>query len=230
MKTNGNTMSTEEKSGKGQSEYGLPKTDPKPIDRGVENIGAQDPVYKHRMEREAKDDRNRMLSMLLTILLIVAAIGAAYYWFNREQASTDEPTELSDNETTTDALESTDVQDVNTTDEIANSDEDSNDNLGRDERGDEETLDYSNVGSVTRVDNKTNLYYVIISSNIDEDIAMDNANKLAGQGLDMKVLQPVPSKPYYRVAVAEYQSVNSALDDLPDLKSKYGSDIWVLKY
>ncbi len=85
-------------------------------------------------------------------------------------------------------------------------------------------------GGVEVVSGATDRYYVVISSSIDDDLAMDYAKKLAKDGNYVKVLEPYGShKPFYRVSLADYDTSDQA----EAAKSSFGefaTEVWVLKY
>ena len=71
---------------------------------------------------------------------------------------------------------------------------------------------------------------LIISSFFDEDLAMDHANKLAANGNSPMVIPPFASHRFWRVAIAEYNSIADAQNQIGQYKADYGDDIWPLKY
>lgn len=86
------------------------------------------------------------------------------------------------------------------------------------------------AGVVETVDQRTGRYYVIVSSSIDEDLAMDYAQKLAKEGNNVQILEHDAGKIlYYRVALGDYSSLQQAQAALPSFSS-YGNGVWILKY
>ena len=73
-------------------------------------------------------------------------------------------------------------------------------------------------------------YYVVVSSSVDGDLAMDYAKKLAGEGENVKVIQPPPdNKVYHRVSVGDYDSRDQAVSASASF-SNYENGVWILKY
>lgn len=86
------------------------------------------------------------------------------------------------------------------------------------------------AGIVERLDSTTGRYYVIVSSSIDDDLALDYANKLASEGNAVKILEHDTGKlVYFRVAVADYASREAGEAALSKFTT-YGDDVWVLGY
>ncbi len=86
------------------------------------------------------------------------------------------------------------------------------------------------AGIVETVSSPTGRFYVIVSSSVDGDLAMDYASKLAKEGTHVKMIKPFAnSKVYHRVSVGDYDSREQAMSASASF-STYGNEIWVLKY
>lgn len=88
----------------------------------------------------------------------------------------------------------------------------------------------ASVGSISTINGRTGQAYVIAGSFIDVDLAEDYGNKLAGEGVSTTIIEPYGKVKYYRLSVANYPTVGEALENVEQLKGKYGDNIWVLKY
>ncbi len=86
------------------------------------------------------------------------------------------------------------------------------------------------VGSISTINARTGQAYVIAGSFIDVDLAQDYGNKLAGEGVSTTIIEPYGKVKYYRLSVANFATVGEALENVEQLKAKYGDNIWVLKY
>ncbi|UXP31375.1 SPOR domain-containing protein [Reichenbachiella agarivorans] len=86
------------------------------------------------------------------------------------------------------------------------------------------------AGQIEKVSSKTGQSYVIIGSFIDEDLAMDYANKLSADGKGVKIIQPFGDSKRYRVSVADFPSYGDAASQLNSFKDEFGSQVWALKY
>jgi len=85
-------------------------------------------------------------------------------------------------------------------------------------------------GSVTMIDSKTSVSYIIIGSFVDEDLAMDFANKTVTGGSSVKIIRPYGKSKRYRVSIADYPTYGDAASQLDSYKGQYGDQVWALKY
>ncbi|MDH5398400.1 MAG: hypothetical protein OEX02_09650 [Cyclobacteriaceae bacterium] len=58
-------------------------------------------------------------------------------------------------------------------------------------------------GEVETLTARTGKYYLVVTTNLDGDLAMDYAKRLSKQGVNARLLAPVGKSRYHRVAVAE---------------------------
>ncbi|MEP1093503.1 MAG: SPOR domain-containing protein [Cyclobacteriaceae bacterium] len=85
-------------------------------------------------------------------------------------------------------------------------------------------------GAINRLEERTGNAYVIIASFVDEDIAMDYANKLASEGKSPSIIPPFGNGLFNRVAIAGFPTIAAATQGIDSFKGEYGEDVWVLKY
>lgn len=87
------------------------------------------------------------------------------------------------------------------------------------------------AGVVETVSSPTGRFYVIISSSVDEDLAMDYAKKLAKEGTSVKIVQHnFNDLPFHGVSVGDYDTWDQAVNNSESLGNTYGKKAWVLKY
>ncbi len=86
------------------------------------------------------------------------------------------------------------------------------------------------VGTVTTISERTNRYYVVIASFVDDDLAADYGSKLAPDGVSTTIIPPFGGKQFYRLAIADHGSFAEAQTNADELKGTYGEGLWVLKY
>ncbi len=85
-------------------------------------------------------------------------------------------------------------------------------------------------GTVETVSSATGRFYVLVSSSLDDDLAMDYANKLANEGNYVKVIEHTKDKhSYFGVSLADYDTREEA-ENATASYSGYGEGVWVLKY
>jgi len=86
------------------------------------------------------------------------------------------------------------------------------------------------AGVVESVATRTGRFYIIVSSSIDDDLAMDYANKLAQEGNAVKIIEHDTGKlVYYRVSVGDYASREKA-ESAAVAFSNLSDEVWVLGY
>jgi hypothetical protein len=74
------------------------------------------------------------------------------------------------------------------------------------------------------------LYYVVVASHIDMDLAMDYAHKIMQHGVHIKLITPTKGNYFVRVAVAQEKTFEEATHKAEGLKAAYGESVWVMKY
>ncbi|SNS74301.1 hypothetical protein SAMN05421640_1070 [Ekhidna lutea] len=85
------------------------------------------------------------------------------------------------------------------------------------------------AGVVETVSSPTERFYVIVSSSIDDDLAMDYAKKLAQEGTSVKLVQHNYNElPFHGISVGDYETWAQAEAALSSF-SNFGN-VWVLKY
>jgi hypothetical protein len=85
-------------------------------------------------------------------------------------------------------------------------------------------------GSIVTLSERTGRYYVIIHSDLDDDLLMDYAKKLSAQGTSSTIIPPSGKKRFFRLAVGDYETFADAQANADQMKATYGSGIWVFKY
>ncbi len=86
------------------------------------------------------------------------------------------------------------------------------------------------VGTIETLTGRTKRYYVVVTSDIDDDLLMDFARKLSAKGISTKIIPPYGDKKFYRLAIADHETFALAQKNADDVKADYGGTVWVLKY
>ena len=86
------------------------------------------------------------------------------------------------------------------------------------------------VGAIETLAQRTGHYFVIISSSVDGDLAMDQAKKLSEKGVSSKIIPPFGKWKFYRLGIGDFDSFASAQSSADASKSEYGDALWVMKY
>ncbi|MBV6639428.1 MAG: hypothetical protein KI791_01865 [Cyclobacteriaceae bacterium] len=86
------------------------------------------------------------------------------------------------------------------------------------------------AGEVETITESTGRFYVIISSSLDDDLAMDYAKKLSDAGNNVKVVEHQMNKnTYFGVSLGDYDTWDQAVSATLEFNS-YGEGVWVLKW
>ena len=86
------------------------------------------------------------------------------------------------------------------------------------------------IGTIETLSERTGRYYVIVASNVDDDLIMDYAHKMSQQGVSSKILPRYRSGIYYRISVADADTYEAAQAAADSLSETYPSGAWVMKY
>lgn len=85
-------------------------------------------------------------------------------------------------------------------------------------------------GTIETLTERTKRYYVVVSSNVDDDLIMDYAKKLSATGQSTKIIPPFGKTKFYRLAIADHDTFALAQTNADASKADYGSALWVIKY
>ena len=83
---------------------------------------------------------------------------------------------------------------------------------------------------IPTINSPNGMYYVIMGGYIDIDLAKDHAKQLLQEGIMAKIILPSKGQYFHRLAVAEAASREEAIAIKEELKAKYATDMWVMKY
>ncbi|MEQ9467971.1 MAG: hypothetical protein RLN88_11205 [Ekhidna sp.] len=86
------------------------------------------------------------------------------------------------------------------------------------------------AGIVETVTSPTGRFYIIASSSIDEDLAMDYARKLAKSGINVKLVKHHANElPFHGVSLGDYATWDQAVNASSSFTG-FESGVWILKY
>jgi cytoskeletal protein RodZ len=86
------------------------------------------------------------------------------------------------------------------------------------------------IGTIEALTAPTKRYYVVVSSAIDADLAMDYAKKLSEKGVSSKIIPPFGKTKFSRLAIADYDTFQNAQSAADAAKADYGNAVWVIRY
>ena len=82
----------------------------------------------------------------------------------------------------------------------------------------------------TTIKTATERFYVIVNGYTTYENAERNRKIIVKKGRSGKIIEPFGGARLYRLAIADFATKEQALQQLPQLKNKYGSTIWILKH
>jgi hypothetical protein len=86
------------------------------------------------------------------------------------------------------------------------------------------------VGTIETLSAPTRRYFVIVTSDIDDDLVMDFAQKLSAKGVSSKIIPASSKGKFCRLAIADFDSYREAQSSADAAKGDYGSALWVMRY
>lgn len=195
-------------------DFGLPKVDPQPIDRGQPGV-AKEPLSTE-VNPQQKDNRTVIIALSVVGIMILASLLYMIFW-DSDSPETSSPdtsevqdramidTEADDNEPTPDESPETPVNEVS------------------------EEVVSEEPGSITTISQRTNRYYIFVGSYKFRAYAQRHAELLAADGFVVKVITP-DNWVGVRVAVGNYANKEEARGDAQQIRSRYGNEVVISKY
>ncbi len=86
------------------------------------------------------------------------------------------------------------------------------------------------AGTIETLSERTRRYFVVVSSNIDDDLVMDYAKKLSAKGVNTKIIPPFGKAQYFRLSIGDFDTFAAAQSSADAAKAEYGNALWVIKY
>lgn len=202
-------------------DFGLPEVKYEPIEREEEDLPEfEEPQYYEReeeVEEEEEDDSKKGL-IIFGIIAVVLVAGLSIYLFlfgGVEQVSgwfADDPepepvTEVVEPEPEPEPIPEPEPEPEPEIDPLA---------------------PYSDISTISAPSGRS---FIVVGSFVDEDLARDFSNELMGQEIGSRILAPTDRAPLmHRVAVADYETFDEAMNEVTLFRNKYGDQTWVLKY
>ncbi len=210
-------------------DFGLPKTKFKPINR-----------TRIVSKKNNKRNNNNIIKGIIfcIIILMLLSIGTGiFYWLKNKNIEEEEieETEQEDSSSIFEDKEEKEIQEEpiqKEEEEIEQKDEIKEEDIVTKEIEIEEAKEIAKpiIGTITKIREPQNAYFIIISSSIDEDLANDYAKKLSKKGKSVMVIFPSKKGLYHRVSLAKANTMQEAIEYSKDLKLEFGDKIWIMKY
>jgi hypothetical protein len=220
--------------------FGLPEIEYKPLDRdepqstpdetpepvaesetssyAAEEAVEQKSEYVYVPQEEPTPVWPKVLGILLVVVL---ALGAAWYFIYYQPAKAEEERLLAAKQK-----------------QEAEARKKEQDRLAEEQRVRDEAArlradsiaNASKVGMIETLSERTGRYYVVVASAVDDDLLMDHAKKLSESGVSTKIIPPFSKYKFFRLTIADGDTFASAQEVANTKKSEYGETVWVLKY
>jgi hypothetical protein len=216
--------------------FGLPDIDYKPLDRQSESQTVSEPVRepeRSRFERSEEsgseppeysyeDDEPSskapvVISLIIGVVILVAGFLIYKYWYVPKAEK--EKKELADRA----------IEEKRKADEIVLAQEKAEEERKRLE-AEAAAKAKPAEGTIETLNDRTRRYFVVVTSDIDDDLIMDYAKKLSSRGVSSKIIPPFGKTKFYRLAIADYDTFNAAQSSADAFKAEYGGGLWVIKY
>jgi len=209
-----------------EDNFGLPDIEYKPLDQldssnppeetvrdtSHENTSRETPIYE---EEEEESGTGRIIAWIVVLVVLVGGF-LAYRYVYVPKKDKEKQERL--------AKEKAEQRQKAVTDSLAR--------IAEEERLRRETEANAKptVGTIETLEQRTGHYFVIISSSVDGDLAMDRAKKLSEKGISSKIIPPFGKWKFYRLGIGDFDSFASAQSSADASKSEYGDALWVMKY
>ena len=191
-------------------EFGLPEVSYEPIDR--ENSPSYEDEHRYYADDEASDNQKKIWLTISFIVVFLGIIGAVVYFVAfHDKAPAPQQQIVSDVVKEPEPEPETEpVEVVEATPEV-------------------NTAAYTDV---TTISSPTGRSYIVVGSFVDEDLARDYSDKLLkDQGTGSVIIEPFgKTSLLHRVAVADYENFQEAMEQVENHRTTYGPETWVLKY
>src|SRR5688572_10049817 len=86
------------------------------------------------------------------------------------------------------------------------------------------------TGTIETLTDRTQRYYVVVSSAVDADLTMDYARRLSEKGVSTKIIPPFGKYKFSRLAIGDYDTYATAQTNADAAKAEYGNEVWVLRF
>ncbi|MGF1638660.1 MAG: SPOR domain-containing protein [Cyclobacteriaceae bacterium] len=163
----------------------------------------------HGLDDDDSGSKTTTIVVIISIVILVLAIGGGlFWWFNRDtKPVVQEPVR---------PVVETPVEPQIREEPVV-------------EPTPEPVVGYS-TEQIELIENPTGNYYVIIGSFFDSDLARDYGKKLAKDNIGSVLLAPRGKNKFYRLAIADFASLQDATVRAESLKSTYGEEVWVIRF
>jgi flagellar basal body-associated protein FliL len=226
----------------GDDNFGLPDLDYKPLDSTEETSKESTPTdftsdvntenenqnseqeereknYSYTPTEEPKSNAPVIIAIIIGLVLVVAGYLIYQYWYipKGEKAKKELAKQLADKKNKDEQAR------------LAKEKEDADRRRAEEEKA-AAAIAQPAEGTIETLNERTGRYYVVVSSDIDDDLIMDFAKKLSKEGTSVRIIPPYGKWKFYRLTIGNYDSFAEAQTNADGAKANYGDGVWVIKY
>jgi SPOR domain len=215
--------------------FGLPELDYKPLDTTEESTSTASnmneenqvseseeskPSYSYTPTEEPKSNAPIIIAVIIGLVLLASAF-LIYQYVYKPKAEKAKKELL--------AKQEADKKRKEEEARLANEKEDAERRRLEEEKAAAATATPA-IGTIGTLSERTGRYYVVVSSDIDDDLIMDFAKKLSAEGISSSIIPPSGKRKFYRIVIGNFDTFADAQANADQVKSKYGDGVWVIKY
>lgn len=178
----------------------------------------QETPVEYTFEEEPAPVWPKVLGILIVVLL---AVGAAWYFVVYKPKADKEKQELADREN---------ARKQRIADSTARANAEAQARLDTERRKADSLANLSKAGVFEVLTERTGRYYVVIASAVDDDLLVDHAKKLGEKGISTKLIPPFRKYKFYRLTIADADTFAAAQQIADSKKAEFTDALWVLKY
>ncbi|SRR5258706_5728849 len=216
--------------------FGLPDIEYKPLDRQSESPAMSEPVAEPEQQRFERSEESGLestdysyeddepsskapvvIGLIIGVVILVAGFLVYKYWY------------VPKGEKEKQERLAREVEEKRKADEIRLAQEKEEEDRKRLE-AEAAAKAKPAEGTIETLNDRTRRYFVVVTSNIDDDLVMDFAKKLSLKGVSSKIIPPFGKTKFYRLAIADFDTFGAAQSSADASKAEYGSALWVIKY
>lgn len=86
------------------------------------------------------------------------------------------------------------------------------------------------IGTMEMLSAATGRFYVVVASSIDDDLVMDEAQRMSVKGVSTKIIPPFGKWKSFRLTISDHDTFALAQSKADESKTDYPKGVWVIRY
>ena len=86
------------------------------------------------------------------------------------------------------------------------------------------------IGTMETLAAGTGRFYVIVASSVDDDLLIDEAQRMSAKGISTKIIPPFGKWKYFRLTISDHDTFALAQTSADESKAEYPKGLWVMRY